>query len=307
MATERIQKILAAAGYGARRACEQLVLDGRVAVNGAVVDTLPVLVDPERDHIIVDGKPIRTARHVYFLLNKPPGVFCTHNDPSGRTRAVDLLGGVRERVFPVGRLDAESTGLLIMTNDGALTQRLTHPRFAVPKTYHAEIAGCPTTETLDKFRAGVWLSEGKTAPAQISILHRQRDRAVLEVTLREGRNREIRRILAKLGHKVRRLTRVRMGKLSIRGLPLGAYRPLTPAEVKYLQSLAEHSPTEGQSARSRFGRRRERARRKSDDREVGFARQRSRSAGPSRREIKAGEAHPPQAPRKGGRRIILPD
>jgi 23S rRNA pseudouridine2605 synthase len=304
MAAERIQKVLAAAGYGARRSCEQLVLDGRVVVNGAVVQTLPVLVDTDRDHISVDGKPLRAAHHVYYLLNKPSGVFCTHNDPSGRTRAVDLLVGVRERVFPVGRLDSESTGLLIMTNDGALTQKLTHPSFAVPKTYHAETLGCPTTESLDKLRAGVWLSDGKTAPANITILHRARDKAVLEITIRESRQRELRRVLAKLGHKVRRMSRVRMGKLSIRNVPLGKFRPLTPAEVKYLHSLAEGVAEDEPSARSRSGRGRDRSRRRGGGRTDSV-----------RREVKPSEGRPapkprPRPARKSSpqqRRIILPE
>jgi len=251
MASERIQKVLAAAGCGPRRACEELVLDGRVAVNGETVRTLPVMVDPERDRITVDGKPLRPARLVYFLLNKPSGVFCTHSDPAGRKRAVDLLVGVRERVFPVGRLDSDSTGLLLLTNDGDLAQHLTHPRYGVPKTYHADVSGCPTQEALDKLRAGVWLAEGKTAPAVIKVIHRQRARAVLEITIREGRNREIRRMLAKLGHKVRRLTRVRMGKLTIRGLPLGAFRPLSPVEVSHLRALATRAGGEEYSSRPR--------------------------------------------------------
>ncbi|MBN2560580.1 MAG: rRNA pseudouridine synthase [Phycisphaerae bacterium] len=249
MATERIQKVLAAAGFGARRAGELLVLDGRVAVNGRTVRTLPVLVDPDKDRITVDGKPVRPEGLAYYLLNKPRHVFCTHNDPAGRKLAVDLLVGVRERVFPVGRLDAESTGLLIMTNDGALAQKLTHPRFGIPKTYRVEVAGCPTTKTLQRLRAGTWLADGKTAPAMISVTHRQRDKAIMEITLREGRNREIRRMLAKAGHKVRRLARVRMGKLSIRKLPLGAFRRLTPDEVQYLRSLAERFSTQGATRR----------------------------------------------------------
>ena len=239
MAVERIQKILAAAGFGARRFCEQLVLDSRVSVNGEIVRSLPVLVDPEKDRVTVDGKPVRAEKHAYYLLHKPRHVFCTHDDPAGRTRAVDLLVGVRERVFPVGRLDAESTGLLLLTNDGDLTQRLTHPRYGIPKTYRVEVAGCPTTESLDRLRAGIWLSEGKTSPATITIAHKQRDRTVLEITLREARNREIRRVLAGAGHKVRRLARIRIGKLTIRGMPVGAYRKLTPAEVEYLRSLSD--------------------------------------------------------------------
>lgn len=239
MATQRIQRVLASAGFGSRRACEEMVERGRVSVNGAVSRKLPLLVDPEKDSISVDGKMIRAESLVYYLLNKPKGVFCTNEDPAGRTRAVDCLVSVKERVYPVGRLDADSMGLLIMTNDGALAQKLTHPRFGAPKTYRVEIAGMPSESTMNKLRTGVWLSEGKTAPAQIKVIHKQRDKAILEVTLREGRNREIRRMLAKLGHNVRRLTRIRMGKLSIAKLPLGGYRKLTPHEVAYLKAIGE--------------------------------------------------------------------
>jgi len=251
MAKERIQKILAAAGYGARRACELLVLDGRVTVNGERVRTLPILADASTDKITVDGRPIRAEKLAYYLLNKPPGVLCTHKDPAGRRLAVNLLVGVRERVYPVGRLDADSMGLLIMTNDGALAQKLTHPRFGVPKTYRAEVLGCPTAQTLERLRAGIRLAEGKTAPARITVIHKRRDRAMREITLREGRNREVRRMLAKTGHKVQRLTRIRIGTLSIRKLPLGAFRRLLPAEVRYLQSLADRLPATATGPRTR--------------------------------------------------------
>lgn len=239
MAAERIQKILAAAGFGARRFCEQLVLDGRVAVNGEIVRCLPVLIEPAQDRVTVDGKPVHEKKLAYYLLHKPRHVFCTHNDPAGRTRAVDLLVGVRERVFPVGRLDADSTGLLLLTNDGELAQRLTHPRYGIPKTYRAEVVGCPTAESLEHLRSGIWLSDGKTAPAAITFAHKAREKAVLEITLRESRSREIPRMLAKTGYKVRRLARIAIGKLTIRGLPVGAFRKLTPTEVKYLRSLVE--------------------------------------------------------------------
>lgn len=239
MATQRIQRVLASAGFGSRRACEEMVERGRVAVNGRVSRQLPILVDPEKDSISVDGKMIRAEGLVYYLLNKPKGVFCTNEDPAGRKRAVDCMVGVKERVYPVGRLDADSLGLLIMTNDGALAQKLTHARYGAPKTYRVEVAGLPTEGDIAKLRSGMWLSEGKTAPAQITIVHKQRDKAILEVTLRESRNREIRRMLAKLGHNVRRLVRIRMGKLSIAKLPIGGYRRLTPAEVSYLKALGD--------------------------------------------------------------------
>jgi 23S rRNA pseudouridine2605 synthase len=244
MPKQRIQKVLAAAGFGSRRHCEELVLDGRVAVNGQAIRTLPVLVDPAADGIAVDGRPIRADKLVYYMLNKPAGVFCTHHDQAGRTRAVDLLIGVRERVFPIGRLDADSMGLLILTNDGPLTQMLTHPRFGVPKTYRVEVAGQPSSNVMEKLRAGVWLSEGRTAPARIEVIHSNRKRTILEITLRESRNREIRRMLAKMGHNVRRLVRVQVGRLSIAKLPLGAFRKLTDEEVKQLKSPLERLPVE---------------------------------------------------------------
>lgn len=237
--TERLQKVLAAAGLGSRRACERLISDGRVTVNGEPVMTLPVIVDPLRDRIAVDGKLLRPERKVYFVLNKPPGVVCTNADPSGRKRAVDLLAGVRERVFAVGRLDAESSGLLLMTNDGEFALRMTHPRFGVAKTYRAEVAGRLEESAIARVREGVWLSEGKTSPAKIRVVHRQPKSTIVEITLREGRNREVRRIFAKLGHKVYRLHRVMIGPVSLRGLPMGAFRVLRPEEVASLRRAAQ--------------------------------------------------------------------
>jgi 23S rRNA pseudouridine2605 synthase len=239
MPKERIQKILAAAGFGSRRACETLVTDGHVEIDGRVASELPIVVDPAECRITVDGRPVRGERHVYYMLNKPKGYFCTNNDPDGRRRAIDLMVGVRERVFPVGRLDAETMGLLLITNDGALAQKLTHPRFQTPKTYRAEVRGVPEFEKLEKLRNGVWMAGGRTGPAEIVVIHSSRQKSILEITLREGRNREIRRMLAKLGHPVNRLTRIKVGRLNIKRVPLGGFRPLTEAEVKYLNRLAE--------------------------------------------------------------------
>jgi len=253
MPRQRIQKILAAAGFGSRRACETLVADGHVEIDGRVVTDLPIVVDPAESRITVDGKPVRGQRYVYFLLNKPKGYFCTNSDPDGRRRAIDLMVGVRERVFPVGRLDAETMGLLLMTNDGDLSQKLTHPRFGTPKTYRAEVRGRPEPAQLEKLRKGVWLSDGKTGPADISIVHASRQKSVLEITLREGRNREIRRMLARLGHSVTRLTRIKMGRLSIKRVPLGGFRALTADEVKYLHRLAESGEAQSSSRRARRG------------------------------------------------------
>ncbi len=302
MPTERIQKVLATAGFGSRRACEKLVTEGRVSVNGRALRELPALVDPKVDKVFVDRKPIRPERLVYYLLHKPRGVLCTHNDPAGRTRAVDLMTGVRLRLFPVGRLDADSAGLLIMTNDGELTQKLTHPRFQTPKTYRVEIVGSPSAASIEKLRRGVRLSEGRTSPADIKVIHKDRSKAVLEMTLREGRNREIRRMLLRLGHKVRRLVRTRIGKLTTRKLPSGAYRALTTAEVKYLYRLAARS-TEGrdQMAEKRRGPRTSGPQRPS---RPGTARR----SKPALRKKRAPREDVPAAPPEPGRkrRIIMP-
>ena len=232
---ERLQKVLAAAGFGSRRACEEMILAGRVRVNGRPVRSLPVLVNPDADEISVDGRRIRAERKVYYLLNKPKGVFCTQRDPAGRTRAVDLLVGVRERVYPVGRLDADSQGLLLMTNDGDLAAVLTHPRYGVPKTYRARVGGRIGSEHIEHLRRGVWLSGGKTRPARVRLVYGSGTHSVLEITLHEGRNRQVRRMLAKLGHPVRELTRIRIGRLSLRGLGPGQFRPLRPDEVAALR------------------------------------------------------------------------
>ena len=251
MARERLQKFLAAAGVGSRRACEGLIRDGRVTVNGALRTELPVLIDPESDHIRVDGKRIKPEPLIYALLHKPKGVYCTNKDPSGRKRAVDLMGGIRQRVFPVGRLDADSTGLLLMTNDGELAQRLTHPRFGVQKTYFATVPRYVDGDTIDKLKRGIWLSEGKTQRAYVKVVHRNRASTSLEISLREGRNRQVRRMLAKLGCSVKQLARVRIGRLTLKGLSPGRFRMLTKKEVAYLKSLADNgAPASGRKVSS---------------------------------------------------------
>lgn len=233
--SQRIQKVLAAAGYGSRRGCEEMVLEGRVQVNGRLVRTLPVLVDPSQDDIRVDGRRLKRERTVYYLLHKPKGVLCTNDDPAGRMRAVDLLRGVKERVYPVGRLDASSTGLLLMTNDGELAEHLTHPRYGIEKTYHATVAGRISLEEVEKLKKGVGAAEGGMRQARIQVLHRGRDESVLEIRLREGRNRQVRTMLAALGHKVQQLRRTRIGNLSLRGLAPGQFRPLDKKELSMLR------------------------------------------------------------------------
>lgn len=238
MAIERLQKVMAAAGIASRRECEHIILDGRVQVNGKAVSEMPVLVDAERDRITVDGVPLRREKKVYYLLHKPVGVHCTNYDPDNRTRVLDLLPGVKARVYSVGRLDADSSGLLLMTNDGELAEHLTHPRYGVPKTYRAHVSGRVTEEAIEQMRKGIWLAEGKAQVAGAKIIHADSRQSVVEITLREGRNREVRRILARLSHPVRKLIRIRIGPLSLRNLPVGRYRPLTKEEFRSLMHTA---------------------------------------------------------------------
>jgi 23S rRNA pseudouridine2605 synthase len=185
MANQRLQKVLAAAGVASRRKCEELILEGAVQVNGKVVDKLPAFVEPRKDVITVNGKKIRTEQKVYYLLNKPKGVICTNFDPQGRKKAIDLVPA-RERIFCVGRLDADSTGLIILTNDSKLTNRLTHPRYELPKTYVATVKGEIQGQSVEKLKKGVWLTEGKTAKAAVKILKRNHKESLIEITIRQG-------------------------------------------------------------------------------------------------------------------------
>jgi len=234
MATQRLQKVLAAAGVDSRRKCEQLILSGLVRVNRQVVDKLPAFADPEKDVITVNGKKIQPERKVYFLLNKPKGVICTNFDPQGRKKAIDLVPS-SERTFCVGRLDADSTGIIILTNDSELANRLTHPRYRVPKTYLAGVKNQIAGEAVEKLKKGVWLAEGKTSGASVKILRCSHKDSLIEITIRQGLNRQIRRMLAKVGLPVRSLKRTRIGNLSARGLGLGKFRTLTKIEVAYLK------------------------------------------------------------------------
>ena len=227
---------MAAAGVDSRRKCEELILDGDVRVNGKVVDKLPVFVDLEKDVITVNGKKIRAARKVYFLLNKPRGVICTNRDPRGRKKAIDLVH-TSERIFCVGRLDADTTGLIILTNDSELTNRLTHPRYGIAKTYVVRINGEISGEQVVKLKKGVWLAEGKTGRASVKILKRRHNESSIEITIRQGLNRQVRRMLANVGLPVKALTRTRLGKLTIQGLGVGKFRTLTSVEVAHLKKI----------------------------------------------------------------------
>ena len=235
---ERLQKVLAAAGIASRRQCEQLILEGRVEVDQQIVTKLGTKVNPQTQAVRVDGVPIVHSRSVYYAINKPKGVVCTHRDPAGRTRIIDLVPDESARMFSVGRLDRESEGLILLTNDGTLAQQLAHPRYGVAKTYQVQVAGEPSRATLDRLRTGVQLSEGIVAAAGVRVKRMHKQSTILEIVLREGKNREIRRMLAALGHKVQRLKRVALGPLKLGKLPQGSARPLERSELAALKRLA---------------------------------------------------------------------
>jgi 23S rRNA pseudouridine2605 synthase len=234
---ERLQKVMASAGVASRRQCEELIVQGMVNVNGRVVDELPAFVDPETDVITVSGHRIRRRAPVYFLLNKPKGVICTSDDPQRRPKATDLVPPA-ERVFCVGRLDADTTGLIILTNDTELTDLLTHPKYKVPKTYVARIAGRIEGETLQKLKKGVWLAEGRTTQADVKVLKNGHNESLVEITIKQGLNRQVRQMLAKVGLPVQSLKRTCIGPLKLEGLGVGRFRPLTRAEVTALKRAA---------------------------------------------------------------------
>jgi 23S rRNA pseudouridine2605 synthase len=233
-----LQKVLASAGLGSRRACEELITQGRVTIDGQVVRELGTRVDPNHARIALDGEPIRQERHVYFAVNKPKGYVSTNNDPAGKPKVVDLLPEIPQRVYTVGRLDEQSTGLMILTNDGELANRLAHPKFGVEKVYRVVVAGSPDRSVFDKLVEGVWLAEGKVRAKRVRPVARRGEATVLEMTLAEGKNREVRRMLAQLGHKVMSLTRVSVGPVALKGLLVGDYRPLSAYEVDLLRKVA---------------------------------------------------------------------
>ena len=239
---ERLQKVLAAAGVASRRECEQLILEGRVEVDGTVVDVLGTRVNPLTNEIRVDGESLPQPKLLYFAVHKPPGVVSTARDPSGRPRVIDLLPPAMPRVFNVGRLDMASEGLIIVTNDGELANQLTHPRHGVEKIYHVQVAGHPDAEIIGRLRRGVHLAEGFAKIKHVKIKSRRKKSTVLEMVLDEGRNREIRRLLARVGHKVQRLVRIAIGSIRLADLPSGGVRQLTRDEVDGLRRTIRQTP-----------------------------------------------------------------
>jgi 23S rRNA pseudouridine2605 synthase len=244
---ERLQKVLAAAGLGSRRTCEELITSGRVEIDRQVVTLLGTRIDPLKSEVRVDGEKLPNPKRVVYMLNKPVGVVTTNFDPSGRPRVVDLVPG-EQRLFAIGRLDRMSEGLILVTNDGALANLLSHPRYGVEKKYLVQVAGVPSQELLDKIRRGITLADGKVHAKRVDIRSQHKQSAVLEMILDEGKNREIRRMLARLGHKVHQLKRVGVGKLSLGNLLPSQWRQLAWSEIEALRhdAIAAVGPIEAE-------------------------------------------------------------
>ena len=256
MAKQRLQRILAAAGVASRRKCEELIEDGAVRVNRNVVDQLPAFADPDIDVITVNGKRVFMEDKVYYLLNKPSGYICTSSDPEMRKKALDLVPAT-QRVFCVGRLDADTSGAIILTNDSELCNRLTHPRYELPKTYEVCIKGRLEENDINKLKKGVWLSEGRTERSAIKIIHRSHSETIFQMVIRQGMNRQVRRMLARLGFNVKKLRRSQIGNITLKGIGVGKFRLLSSKEVSYLKrttsdkSIQNKSKTEVDKAPSR--------------------------------------------------------
>ena len=248
---ERLNKYLAHAGIGSRRHCDGLIAAGRVKVDGVPVTDLGLKVNPEAHKVSVDDHPVKVEKPVYWAVNKPVGVLCTNDDPDGRPRAIDLLPHVEQRVYTVGRLDEASEGLLLMTNDGELAFHLTHPRYGIPKTYQVLVAGKPSPADVQKLLDGVWISDGKVRAREVRRLKPQGDGTWLRVVLTEGKNREIRRMLAGLGHKVMRLRRVAIGPVRLDKLPKGKARRVSEPEMAELRKWVENAKTRLAKAKER--------------------------------------------------------
>ena len=234
----RLQKVLAAAGVASRRASEIMIDEGRVEVNGKIVTEQGRRVNPDRDQIRVDGSRIPPPRrHMYLVLNKPRGVISTMDDPEGRTTLADYLPRTKERLFHVGRLDTETEGLIILTNDGEFAHRLAHPSYEVRKSYHVQVAGVMDNRTLKRLEKGVTLDDGPVKPDQVKLISRGQDRTLLQVSLHEGRNRIVRRMMDAVGHPVDRLARTAIGPVRLGNLPVGETRELSRDELGALLDM----------------------------------------------------------------------
>jgi len=246
---ERLHKFLSRCGVASRREGENLILQGRVTVNGQVVQELGTKIDPEKDKVEVDGSVVKPKPFTYVILNKPRGYITSVEAKEGKPTIIDLLKGLKTRVYPVGRLDLDSEGLLLLTNDGELAFRLMHPRYHVEKRYLVKVKGQPSEKKLERLRRGIRLEDEKkkglyrkTAPAQIKVIKSKGKETELEAALKEGRKRQIRRMFQSVGHPVVSLVRVSIGNLTLEGLPKGRYRHLTPQEVAELKKRAGLAP-----------------------------------------------------------------
>ncbi|MGE7826580.1 pseudouridine synthase [Paenibacillus sp. NPDC093718] len=250
---ERLQKIMAQAGVASRRKCEELILEGKVQVNGETVTELGTKADPAQDIITVSGKPIKNEKKVYIMLNKPKGVITSASDPEGRKIVSDYLKGIKERVYPIGRLDYDTEGLLLLTNDGEFANLLSHPKYHVPKTYLATVKGVPHGTELDKLRQGIMLEDGMTAPAEVEYKDVDPDnkQSVISITIHEGRNRQVRRMFEAISHPVTRLKRISYGDLLLQNLKRGLYRHLTADEINQLLQMAKSAKPGGKPKRKR--------------------------------------------------------
>jgi pseudouridine synthase len=238
---QRLHKLLAERGLASRRAAEGLISAGRVAVNGNIVRELGCKVNAATDSVTIDGKPLPgPPRLRYIALHKPAGYLCSVKDEHGKKSVLSLLPHLPERLYPVGRLDYDSSGLLLLTNDGALTNALLHPSRGINKTYLAEVAGPVSAADVDKLRHGLLLEDGPTAPARVTVLRRAQGASSLEITIHEGKKRQVRRMCEHIGHPVRRLVRLRLGPLGLGRLKAGEWRELSPREVQELKKLGSN-------------------------------------------------------------------
>ena len=233
---ERLQKILARAGIGSRRKCEEYIKAGRVQVNGERITLMGYKADPDKVRITFDGKPVASEQKVYILLNKPTGYVTTLSDPQGRAIVTDLLPGIDQRIFPVGRLDLNSEGALLLTNDGRLTNLILHPRYGVAKTYEVTVDKTPAPALLQRLEQGIFLDGVKTLPAKIRLLSPQQQKIRLEIILHEGKKRQVRKMFSAIGHPVKRLKRTAYGGLRLGHLGSGHHRYLTKKDLKKIFS-----------------------------------------------------------------------
>jgi pseudouridine synthase len=238
LALERIQKILAKAGIASRREAERMVIEGRVSVNGKVIETLGFKADPSNDYIKVDGRRLTPFEpKIILLLNKPRGYLSTVKDPKGRPTIMDLLKNVKWRIYPVGRLDFDAEGLLLLTNEGDLAHLLSHPRFSIPKTYLVKVAGVPEEKKLTRLKRGVMLEDGEAKAVSCSLIRQREKNSWVRVVVTEGRNHLVKRMFSAIGHTVLKLKRVEYGPIQLGNLPFGQFRYLTPEEIEQIGKL----------------------------------------------------------------------